>query len=451
MINKNENYIVEITGQGHEGQGVAKIDGFTVFVEGALPGEKVEIKIVKVASSHGFGKLLKVLEPSNSRVKPFCSVYPRCGGCHVQHMSYESQLDFKTNVVKEALRRIGGFDDIKVNPCIGMKIPMNYRNKGQYPIGQAGVEVVMGFYANRSHEIISAASCEIQHGKSFAIANAVKDFMQEKKVSIYDEKTGKGLLRHVVTRIGFATGESMAVIVANADSLPFKDELIETLKSKFPDITSVVLNVNKKNTNVILGEKNITLYGKDYITDKIGNFVFKISPLSFFQVNPVQTEVLYSKALEYAQLTGDETVFDLYCGAGTISLFVAKKAKKVYGVEVVDAAIKDAKENAKLNGVGNVEFICGEAERVVPEMNVKADVVILDPPRKGCEKELLDTVVKMGAKRVVYVSCNPATLARDLKVLAEGGYALVEAQPVDMFPWTYHVETVCLLSRNTKG
>ena len=448
-VKKNENYIIDIIGQGHEGQGVGKIEGFTVFVEGALKGEKVEIKVVKVVSSHAFGKLLQVLDPSSGRTTPFCGVYQRCGGCHIQHMSYEAQLEFKTEIVREAIKRIGGLKGIYIKDALGMKQPLSYRNKAQYPVGIQGDQEVMGFYANRSHEIISGQECAIQHSKGFEIASVVKDFINEKDISTYDEKTGKGIVRHIITRTGFNSGESMVVIVANADKLPYKDELVEYVRLRVPEITSLVHNVNKKNTNVILGEKNIVLYGREYIADSIGKYSFKISTHSFFQVNPIQTEVLYNKALEYAELSGNETVFDLYCGIGTISLFLSEKAKKVYGVEAVEPAVKDAIENARMNGIANVEFVCGEAEKVVPEMygkGIRADVVVLDPPRKGCDRVLLDTVAQMKPERVVYVSCNPATLARDLNILDELGYRANEIQSVDMFPHTYHVEAIVLMT-----
>ena len=447
---KNENYVVEIIDQGHEGQGVAKIEGFAVFVESALPGEKVEIKIVKVASSHAFGKLIKIIENSPVRIEPECGVYKRCGGCQLQHMSYEAQLQFKTERVKNAIQRIGGLEGVKVLDTIGMNEPKKYRNKSQNPIGMDNGIVVMGFYANRTHEIISGGDCLIQHPEGLKIAEIIREFLEKKQIPAYDEKTGKGIVRHIITRVGVNTGESMAVIVSNADKLPYSQELVEYLRQRKPEITSVVLNINKKNTNIVLGEKNVMLYGRDYIVDQIGKYRFKISPNSFFQVNPVQTEVLYRKAIEYAELKGDEVVFDLYCGIGTISMFLSEKAGKVYGVESVEPAVKDAVENAKLNGIENVEFICGEAETVVPEMygkGIRADVVVLDPPRKGCERVLLDTVVRMEPEKIVYVSCNPATLARDLKILAEEGYVAEEVQPVDMFPHTYHVEAIVLLQR----
>lgn len=449
-VEKNRDYIINIDDQGHEGQGVGKVEGFTIFVEGALPGEKIEAKIVKIEKNFAYGKLLKVIESSDSRIETECSVFKKCGGCHLQHMKYKAQLDFKTKVVRDAIRRIGGLDNVLIKETRGMKESLRYRNKAQYPIGDVGGIPAFGFYASRSHEIIPGQDCIIQDKKSYEIAEDAVDFFQKHKIPSYDEKTHKGLIRHIVVRTGFKTGEIMLIIAANGDSIPNNKEFVDYMKTKKPEVTSIVLNINKENTNVILGYTNKVLSGRDYIFDKLGEYTFKISPLSFFQVNPIQTEVLYEKVVEYAGLTGKETVFDLYSGIGTISLFLSAKAKKVYGIEVVEPAVENAKENAKINGIGNAEFICGEAEKVVPELYAKgitADVVVLDPPRKGCDKQLLDTVVEMKPERVVYVSCNPATLARDLKVLSEKGYAAKEIQPVDMFPHTHHVETVVSLKR----
>jgi len=450
LVKKNEVYTIDITGMTHEGQGVGRIDNFTVFVDGPIEGEKVEIKIIKVKTSYAIGKLLKVLEPSAARTEPFCPSYKRCGGCSLQHMNYEAGLKFKTDIVRENIRRIGGLEGVVVHDAIGMEQPLNYRNKAQYPVGRYKDGVRAGFYAKKTHEIIDCSTCGIQHSVSDRVRDIAREFIEENGISTYDEITGEGLVRHIMTRVGFKTGEVMVVLVINGRSIPGQKKLSEKLVKEIPEIKSIVLNVNTKKTNVILGDENIVVYGRETITDYIGDFKFNISPLSFFQVNPIQTEVLYNKALEYAQLTGKETVFDLYCGIGTISLFLSQKAKKVYGVEVVEAAINDAKENAKANRVENAEFIVGEAEKVIPEMyarGVRADVVVVDPPRKGCDEAVLRTLVDMKPERIVYVSCNPATLARDLKYLAEGGFEVREVQPVDMFPWTYHVETVCLMSR----
>lgn len=452
-VEKNKDYIINIDDQGHEGQGIGKIEGFTVFVEGALPGETAEIKIVKVEKNFAYGKLLKIIKSSRFRVEPDCSVFKRCGGCHLKHMNYDAQLSFKTKIVKDAIQRIGGFEGIEIKETIGMKEPWNYRNKAQYPIGSIDGNLVFGFYANRTHEIIQGQDCIIQDKKGYEIAKNAVEFFKEKRISDYDEKTGKGLIRHIVVRTGFRSGEIMLIIAANGENLSNSKEFVDYMKSKNPEITSIVLNINKKKTNVILDRENKVLAGRDYILDKLGQYTFKISPHSFFQVNPVQTEILYGKTVEYAGLTGKETVFDLYSGIGTISLFLSDKAKKVYGIEVVEQAVENAKENARINNIGNVEFIAGEVEKVVPKLyakGVQADVVVLDPPRKGCDRQLLDTVVEMGPERIVYVSCNPSTLARDLKMLAGKGYEAKEIQPVDMFPHTFHVETVVLMSRVDK-
>ncbi len=449
-LEKNKNYILDITGMTHEGQGVGRIDGLAVFVDGALEGEQAEIRIIKLNKSYAVGKLLKVLKASQHRIKPFCGAYKRCGGCNLQHMDYSAQLAFKTRLVRDNLERLGGLKDVMVHETIGMEQPFNYRNKAQYPVAAVNGDIITGFYAARSHDVIDSEDCGIQNIDSDKVRKVVRQFMGDKGITAYDETTGKGLVRHVITRNGFHTGEIMVVLVLNGRGLPEGDELVQRLIKAVPGITSIFVNVNTQRTNVILGGENILLYGSESIVDTIGPYRFSISPHSFFQVNPVQTEVLYAKALEYAALTGVETVFDLYCGIGTISLFLSAKAGKVYGVEVVEQAIADAVENARINGVTNAEFIAGEAEKVVPELygkGVRADVVVLDPPRKGCDESLLHLLADMQPQRIVYVSCNPATLARDLKYLDAQGYKAVEVQPVDMFPWSAHVETVCLLSK----
>ncbi|MDD2481870.1 MAG: 23S rRNA (uracil(1939)-C(5))-methyltransferase RlmD [Lutispora sp.] len=449
-VEKNRIYIINITGQTHEGMGVGKIEGYTVFVEGAISGEKVRIKIVKVLKNYSYGKLLELIEASPFRVEPPCPIVKRCGGCQIQHMSYEGQLNYKTRVVKDAIERIGGLKDIVVHDTCGMEDPWYYRNKAQFPVGIKDGQIHIGFYASRSHEIIDTDVCMIQDKINDEVLELVRDFIKKYNINIYDENTGKGLIRHVMTRKGFKTGEVMVCIVINGDDMPHRNVLVETLKQNIIGLKTVVLNINKKNTNVIMGEQNEVIYGEGFIYDYIGEFKFKISPHSFFQVNPVQTEVLYNRALEHAGLTGKEIVIDAYCGIGTISLFLSKKAKKVYGVEIVGQAIEDAKANAKINGVENTEFILGESETVIPKLyqeGVKADVVVVDPPRKGCDEKLLKIICKMAPERVVYVSCNPSTLARDLKYLSERGYEVKEVQPVDQFPQTVHVETVCLMSR----
>jgi len=457
-LQKNKDYSIDISGMTHEGQGVGRIENLAVFVDGAILGETVQVKIVKLNKSYAIGKLINITTPSKDRITPFCQAYGKCGGCSLQHMTYEAQLEFKTNTVKDAIRRIGKLEEVAVHDTIGMDNgdeategkALNYRNKAQYPVGMGDNGAIVGFYAKRSHRIVENEHCGIQDLASSEIRKVFKAFVRENKIDTYDETTGKGLVRHLMTRVGIKTGEIMVVVVINGRELPFKEKLVKLLTDKLPAVKSIYLNVNTENTNIILGEKNIKLYGNDTITDFIGKYKFKISPHSFYQVNSFQTEVLYGKVLEYAGLSGKEVVFDLYCGIGTISLFLSKKAKKVYGVEVVEAAVRDARRNAELNGVGNVEFVTGEAEKVIPEMyeqGIKADVVVVDPPRKGCDEVLLETLVGMAPERIVYVSCNPATLARDLGYLAERGYAVREAQPVDMFPWTGHVETVVCLNR----
>ncbi len=452
-FSENKNYQVEITGLTHEGQGVGKIEGFVVFVDSALPGETVTVKIVKETKSYAVGKLLKVNKPSDKRVNPFCPVFESCGGCAVQHMTYEAQLEFKRDTVLQNLKRIGGLENVKVHDTIGMSTPFSYRNKVQYPVGMEKNEVKIGFYENRSHNIIDSSQCDIQPEESNVIRDLVRDFCKSSKISIYDEKTGKGLLRRVMVRKGFKTNELMVVLVINGQKFPGYEKLVSILCGRYENIKSIMLNINTRNTNIILGDRNICLYGQDFISDYIGKYKFNISPLSFFQVNPVQTEVLYGKAHEYAQLTGNESVFDLYCGIGTISLFLSGKAKKVIGVEVVPDAIADAQKNAELNNITNTQFIVGEAEVVIPKLyaeGIRADVVVVDPPRKGCDEALLNTLVEMKPQRIVYVSCNPSTLARDLKYLSGHGFEVKEVQPVDMFPWTGHVESCSLIVRKDK-
>ncbi|HEY5586020.1 MAG TPA: 23S rRNA (uracil(1939)-C(5))-methyltransferase RlmD [Ruminiclostridium sp.] len=449
----NKTYKVEITGLTHEGQGVGKIDGFVVFVDKALIGEIVDVQITKQTKSYSVGTITKLVKPSENRVEPFCTVFDRCGGCSIQHMSYEAQLAFKTDTVRQNLKRIGGLENVQVHDAIGMDIPFHYRNKVQYPVGTSGTDIKIGFYEKGSHNIIDSNECDIQPRESNEIRDIVRDFFKSRGISIYNEKTGKGFLRHVMVRMGFKTNEIMVVLVVNGKKMPKSDELVKLLCDKYENIKSIVINVNTENTNIILGDKNTCIYGQEYISDYIGKYKFNISPLSFFQVNPIQTEVMYGKALEYAALTGNETVFDLYCGIGTISLFLSEKAKKVIGVEVVPDAIADAKRNAELNGISNVEFLVGEAEKVIPQLcgeGARADVVVLDPPRKGCDEVVLKTLADMQPQTIVYVSCNPSTLARDLKYLCEYGYEVKEVQPVDMFPWTGHVETVVLMSRVNK-
>lgn len=449
-VEKNKDYIVKITGMGFQGEGVGKIDDYTLFIEGAIEGEEAKVKVVKAQKNFGFGKLLEVTNPSKYRVEPICPVYKRCGGCQIQHISYEGQLDFKKKRVKDCIERIGKLEDVVIHNTLGMQNPYRYRNKVQLPIGERNGEVVIGFYAQRSHDIIDIDTCYIQDEVADRVINITKEWINKYKIPTYNEETKKGLLRHIMIRKGFKTGDVMVVLVSKDKNVSNLNYFIQRIKDEIEGIKSIVLNINPKDTNVILGEECIVLYGEDHIKDYIGNFRFNISPLSFFQVNPVQTEVLYNKALEYANLTGEEIVFDAYCGTGTISLFLAQKAKKVYGVEIVPQAIENAIENAKQNNVENVEFIVGESETVIPKLieeGIKADVIVVDPPRKGCEKSLLEAIAKSNPKRIVYVSCDPATLARDLAILNELGYKTNEVQPVDMFPQTAHVECVALIEK----
>ncbi|KAB3536315.1 23S rRNA (uracil(1939)-C(5))-methyltransferase RlmD [Alkaliphilus pronyensis] len=449
MIEKNKLYQLEIIDIGHSGEGIGRVDGFTIFVDGGIPGDLVEIKTVIVKKSYAVGRLLKVLSPSSNRTNPICSIADECGGCQIMHMDYQAQLDIKRNRVEETLKRIGKVD-IHVNATLGMENPYQYRNKAQFPVGIINGKAIMGFYKKGSHQIVDTEACHIQHPINETVVKAIKEFINKYNISVYDEKTRKGLIRHVVTKVGYQTGEVMVVIITNGRELPHKESLVKLLKENVKGLRAVVQNINDKNTNVIFGKETITLFGKDTIEDYIGELKFKISAKSFFQVNPIQTKVLYEKALEYADLKGVETVFDIYCGIGTISLFLAQRAKKVIGVEVLEAAIENAIANAEINNISNAEFYTGEAEEIVPKLyaeDIKADVVVVDPPRKGCEKAVLDTIVNMEPKRVVYVSCNPATLARDIAYLHERGYIAVEVQPVDMFPHTGHVETVVKLQR----
>ncbi|GAA0115062.1 23S rRNA (uracil(1939)-C(5))-methyltransferase RlmD [Clostridium senegalense] len=450
-VEKNKEYIIKIENSGHQGEGVGKIDNFTVFVEGALKDETVKIKLIKINKNYGVGKLIEVLSSSESRTEPVCSTYKRCGGCNLQHSTYEAQLSFKTERVRDVIKRIGKLEDVKIHNTIGMENPYNYRNKVQLPVGKnKDGEVVVGFYAPRSHDIINMECCYIQDEVGDKVIKVVKEWIKKFNIETYDEKTNSGIVRHIMIRKGFKTEEVMVVIVTNGNSIPYLEKLVSMLKDDIEGIDSIIQNINNKQTNVILDQKCKTLYGKDTITDFIGEFKFNISPLSFFQVNSIQTEVLYNKALEYADLQGDEIVFDAYCGTGTISLFLSQNAKKVYGVEIIPQAIQNAIKNAEENNVTNTEFIVGEAENEIPkliEKGIKADVVVVDPPRKGCEESLLHSIAKMAPKKIVYVSCDPATLARDLNILQQLGYKTLEIQPVDMFPQTAHVETVALLRR----
>ncbi|GGA52028.1 23S rRNA (uracil(1939)-C(5))-methyltransferase RlmD [Paenibacillus physcomitrellae] len=545
-VTKNEDYTIEIIGMNHDGEGVGRAEGYTLFVAGALPGEKVRVKVISTKKQFGYAKLLDVLEASPDRVAAPCPIYDQCGGCQLQHMSYAGQLAWKRQRVVDALERIGklrvqgsagigadaeanvgastdaaaevnadGSADLKANvnasagagvvndvsagnssstsesagglntdnpsdsfansadsvqndagaqgpvigrgegilvrDTLGMDEPWRYRNKAQVPIGVAEGGLVGGFYARNSHRIIDMETCLIQHEHNDEVVSRVKAIGRELGISAYNEETGRGLLRHVVVKKAFRTGEIMLVLVTNGRDIPHKDEWIGLIREQIADVASICQNVNTKQTNVIFGDETRILWGRDVIYDYIGDVQFAISARSFYQVNPVQTEVLYGKTVEYAGLTGKETVIDAYCGIGTISLFLAQHADQVYGVEIVKEAIEDARSNAQLNNMNNVKFEVGASEDVIPrwkEQGIEADVIVVDPPRKGCDPRLLDTILEMKPERVVYVSCNASTLARDLAVLEEGGYRTVEVTPVDMFPHTVHVESVALLVRN---
>ncbi|GIM31435.1 23S rRNA (uracil(1939)-C(5))-methyltransferase RlmD [Paraclostridium bifermentans] len=452
MLLKDREYEVDVVDIGQGGVGIGKHDGFTVFVDGGLISDKLKVKITKSKKNYAVGEIVEIIEKSPFRVERVCSdKLSDCGGCQIQELDYQKQLDIKTNEVKQTISRIGKLNDTLVHPTLGMENPFRYRNKAQFPIQKIDGKTVIGFYKKKSHDVIPTDKCIIQHDVNDKIIKIIKTYIKAYNVSIYDEKTHTGVLRHLVTKVGFETKEVMVVLVANGKKLPYLNELASVLKENVPGFKTLILNTNREKTNVILGKENKVIYGDGKINDYIGDLVFEISPLSFFQVNPSQTEVLYNKALEYADLKENDTVFDIYCGIGTISLFLAQKAKKVYGVEIVGDAIKDAKINAKLNKLENTEFFVGKAEEVVPKLYKEgktANVVVVDPPRKGCEESVLDTIVSMEPDKVVYVSCNPSTLARDLAYLDERGYKCKEIQPVDMFPHTMHVESVALLCRD---
>ena len=453
MIKKNEEYIITIEDMGSEGEGIGKIDGFTLFVKDALPLDVAKVKVIKEGKTYGYGRLMEVVTPSPDRVLAKCPVAKQCGGCQIQELSYKAQLAFKQNKVKNNLERIGKIEPSSYEMCsiIGMDEPYNYRNKAQFPVGlDKEGNIVTGFYAGRTHSIIPCDDCAIGDDINSSILQIIKSHLKQYNIKPYNEEKHIGVVRHILIRKGFTTGEIMVCIIINGTELKASDKLVDKLK-EIEGMKSISINVNKEKTNVIMGKKVIDLYGEGYITDYIGDVKFRISPLSFFQVNPVQTKQLYGKALEFAGLTGNETVWDLYCGVGTISLFLAKSAHKVYGVEIVPEAIEDAKKNASLNNIENAEFFVGKAEEVVPRMykehGITADVVVVDPPRKGCDEKLLATMIEMNPERIVYVSCDSATLARDLKYLRENGYEVKKVQAVDMFPHTAHVETVVGLHR----
>lgn len=450
LLKKNEEYVVEIIDNGFKGEGIAKIENFTIFVDGAIKGEKIKIKILKVTSSHAFGKIIEIIKKSENRIEEDCSTYKKCGGCELRHIDYETTINMKKYSVENTLKKTLSRKDIEVNEVIKMDNPYFYRNKLQYPIGvDDNNNPVMGVYAQRSHKIIETNECRIQNKLCQNIAKDIFKFIKENNIKVYNEKTLTGSIRHIIVRIGIKTNEVLVTLVTNERKIEKEDLLVKYITEKYKEIKTIAKNINSKNTNVILGNKTEIIFGDGYIEDYIGKFKFKISPRSFYQVNPVQTEKLYSKAVEYAGLTGEETIFDLYCGIGTIGIFASDNVKKIYGIETIKEAIDDAKENVKINGVNNSEFFVGDVEKVLPEFikerNITADVIFIDPPRKGCDNTALETILNIEPKKIVYVSCNPASLARDLKTLEEK-YKIEKLAICDMFPFTHHIETVTLLT-----
>jgi len=470
-LEKNQEYEITIEDMGNEGEGIGHIDGMAVFVKDAVVGDVARIKIIKAKKNYAYGRLMKLVKPSAFRVEPICPLARKCGGCSIMQVSYEKQLEWKQDKVMNCLKRIGGISDVekKMEPIIGMgrteDFPaIRYRNKAQFPVRRdKDGKLAIGFYAGRTHSVIDTDVCYLQDKVNDEIIRRFRDFMEKYLVEAYDEEKHTGLVRHILTRVGRKTGEVMICLIINGNELTgicgkdrkngkclnVEQEFVKQM-ADIPGITSISININKEKTNRILGDKCRTIWGQDYITDYIGNVKYQISPLSFYQVNPEQTEKLYGKALEYAGLQGDEIVWDLYCGIGTISLFLAQKAKKVMGVEIVPAAIEDAKRNAEINGIKNVEFFVGKAEEVLPQQFEKngehADVIVVDPPRKGCDEVTILTMVKMQPERIVYVSCDPATLARDVRMLVKGGYEVEKVCAVDQFGHSGHVETVVMLS-----
>ncbi|MBP3463577.1 MAG: 23S rRNA (uracil(1939)-C(5))-methyltransferase RlmD [Clostridia bacterium] len=446
-IRKNQIYEVEIIDNGFEGEGIAKIDGFTVFIPNAIKGEKVRIKILKVLSSHAFAKIEEFIEKSDYRESLDCDTYLKCGGCAMRHINYEKTLEIKRNAVLSIFKKQGL--NVNVKETIGMEKPYYYRNKLQYPLGiDNNGNAVMGVFAQRSHRVIQTEKCLIQNEMIQEIATGIFNFIKEKNVPVYNEVKRNGQIRHLVLRIGLKTNEVMVTIVSNEEEIKCEKELVDFIKEKYKNVKTIVKNINSSSTNVILGKKNVILFGNGYIYDELLGFKFKISPMSFYQVNPIQTEILYSKAIQEAELSGEETVFDLYCGIGTIGICASNRIKKLYGIETIPEAIEDAKKNASINNIENSEFFVGDVEKALPEFisrnHVNADVIFVDPPRKGCDKTAIETILNIEPKKVVYVSCNPATLARDLKVFSTK-YEIKEITPVDMFPFTSHVECVAVL------
>ena len=445
-VEKNKEYIVDIIDNGFEGEGIAKIDGYTIFINGAIKGEKCKILIVKVTKSHAYGKIIEIMEKSKHRVEADCTTYKRCGGCSLRHIEYNKTLEMKRDVVQNLVNKALE-NKITVNDTIGMEKPYYYRNKAQYPFGiNKNGDKVFGIFAKRTHEIIEIDDCKIQNPISAKIAREVLEFVRENNISVYNEETGKGLVRHLIVKVGIKTNEVMCVIVLNGEKFEKEQELVNLLLEKFNKddknefkIKTIVKNINTKNTNVILGNKNIVLYGDGYIKDKLGNYTFKISPMSFYQTNPIQTEVLYNKAIEAAKLKKSDVVLDLYCGIGTIGIYASSFVNKVYGIEIVEQAIEDAKENARINNIENIKFRCGAVEDVLEDLikkeNIAPNIVFVDPPRRGLDKNTVDNILKLKPEKLIYISCNPATMVRDINMM-EAEYVVKEIQPVDMFPLT---------------
>lgn len=451
MLKKNEHHQIEITDLSSTGEGIGKIGDFVIFTEGTLPGDLWEIRIIKLKKTYGYGKAITLISPSPLRVEPSCSAFGKCGGCNLQNCSYQGQLYLKRKKVADALSRIGRIENITVEEPIGIPNLLHYRNKAQYPVGCKDGHVEIGFYARRSHRIIPIDHCMIHRPINEKILNVIKGFMEQNKIKPYDELSHTGLVRHILIREGFSTGEIMVCIVINGHTLPHADQL-NTALQVVDGIVTVVINKNTKKTNAILGREVETISGSGYIIDMIGDLRFQISALSFYQVNPVQTKALYDTVLQFCSFDGSETVVDLYCGIGTITLYLARHVKKAIGIEAVTMAVEDARQNASLNHIQNVDFFAGQAEILMPtlyeEHNIKADVIVIDPPRKGCDKALLQTLIQMASAKIIYVSCDPGTLARDLRTLTDGGYQVERVQPVDMFGMSFHVECVVELRRN---
>ncbi len=448
-VEKNKEYIVEIIDNGFEGEGIAKINDFTIFIPNAIKGEKAKILIVKVLKSYGYGKIVELLEKSQDRVESDCNTYKRCGGCSLRHVKYEKTLEMKQNAVQSLVNKTLK-NKVEVQETLGMENPYYYRNKAQYPVGKNSEgKAQIGVFANRTHEIIPIQECYIQNRKSQEVAKFIIEFININNISVYNEKTRKGLVRHIVTKVGVKTNELMCVLVINGKDIPKEKELVTEVTKNFPEVKTIVKNINTQNTNVVMGKENVNIYGNGYIKDQLGEYIFKISPHSFYQVNPVQAENLYNIGVEAADINKNDVVFDLYCGIGTISLFMAKYAKKVYGIEIVEQAILDAKENAKINNIENAEFIAGDVEDILDDLiNVKKiipDVIMIDPPRKGMDNKSIENILNIKPSKLIYISCNPATLVRDLAKFEEE-YEVKAIKPVDMFPFSKHIECVAVLN-----